>query len=1182
MAFVHLHNHSEYSLLDGVTHIKDMVARAAELGMPAIAITDHGVMSGCVELENACMALKEKKGTAVKPIFGCEIYFTDNVDADGRVIRDRSTRRYHMILLAKDNEGYHNLVKLVSKSHIDNFYYKPLVTMSLLEKYGHGLIGTSACMSGIVPRLLDEERYVEALAWARRLAACFDDGDFYIEVQNHGLRTRDGKGITEMELNARLARIAREGGFKLVATNDFHYLLREDAHKQDMIMTVGFGESMNNPNRPRYKDEHGNAITELYMKTEEEMRTCMGPDFQEACDNTIEIAEKCNVTLDRESILPRFPLLPDGETEESYFKQQVQAGLERRYGTPVPADVQQRADYEVGIITEKGFPAYFLLVQEYLQWARDNSIQVGPGRGSAAGAVVAYAMGITDVEPIGNGLMFERFLNPERTEMPDIDCDFEQRYREHVIDHIKELYGEDHVSQVITFQVIKAKSAIKDAARIYDVPISESDRICKVFGDADISIDVALYGKRDEETGKVIEPPNADFLDLYRKDETARFVVDEAHQIEGQIRSEGVHPCATIICRDPMDDHVPMKRDTKGGGIITQFDGHVTPDLGLLKMDFLGLRTLDLLAITCENIERNHGVRIDPERIPVDDKKAFRLLRSCNCDGLFQVEGALYTSLFHRYPPRTFADIVASIALNRPGPLDSGMLDDYVAVATGKAKPDYYDKRLRPILEETYGTIVYQEQLMQISMVMCGFSAGKADKLRKAMGKKLPDVMASFEKDWMQGAEKNGYSARTAKRIWDAALKFAEYAFNKSHSAAYAYLVMRTAYLKAHYPFEFMAALLTTFMDDNKHLVKYVASCNRNGTPVLPPDINESQADFSAVNGAIRFGLTGIRNVGAGVAEAIVAERDANGPFANLHEFALRLGPKCVNRRVLESLIKSGSFDGTGYTRKQLMYFLDETPLLDMAAKRNKDRARGQTTLFELIDASDCTAGVEVPPPNGIEWDRGLLLSFEKEIMNMYVSDHPMRPYEEYARQMSKYRMCDLAEERKNLRNAVFVGMVSELQIKVIKSGKNIGKKMALFNLEDATGAVPAICFSKGYETNPDAFANDSIVKIVGRWEHGEHGVQIVVSTIEVVSAGRYAAPPLKIRLHESEVDEDTAKRMMDLFERFPGENPAEILIAKNDGRKLRASLPMSVEGSNEALKDELHCIFERNVVDDG
>ena len=543
-------------------------------------------------------------------------------------------------------------------------------------------------------------------------------------------------------------------------------------------------------------------------------------------------------------------------------------------------------------------------MQEYIEWARSQGIGVGPGRGSAAGAIVAYAMDITALDPLSNGLLFERFLSPERVEMPDIDVDFEQGRREEVINHIKDVYGEDHVSQVITFGTLQAKNAVRDAARVLDYPYNTGDRICKMIGDElGITIDKALA-------------TNPDLKKAYESEEDVKQVIDAAKSLEGHVRGEGVHACATIICRDPMADHVPMKRDTKGGGIITQYDGHYTPELGLLKMDFLGLRTLDVLTMACRNIEQRFGTKVIPEDIPIDDEAAFKLMQSGNMDGLFQVEGALYVSLFSRLPPTRFSDIVASIALNRPGPLESGMVDDYVKVASGKTAIHYYDERLRPILEETYGTMVYQEQIMQISMAMSGFSAGKADKLRKAMGKKKLDVMRALQEDWNTGAVENGFSLEIAKQIWDDAEKFAKYAFNKSHSAAYAILVMRTAYLKAHYPNDFMAAVLSSYMGNTDRLIRYIASCNHSGIPVLPPDINSSNVEFTPVDEGVRFGLVGVRGVGKNVAEEIIAEREANGPFTSLHDFVNRLDAKCYNRKTLEALIKGGAFDSTGYTRK--------------------------------------------------------------------------------------------------------------------------------------------------------------------------------------------------------------------------------------------------------------------------
>ena len=1149
MAFVHLHNHTEYSLLDGATHIKDMVRRAAELDMPAIAITDHGVMSGVPELSDACDAVEKETGKRVKPIFGCEVYFT----TDEEFKKDHKPRLYHLLLLAKTNEGYHNLVKLVSQSHVDNFYYKPRTTFSMLQKYGHGIIGSSACIAGIIPKLLDNRQFDDAVAWAKRFASCFDEGDFYIELQNQGIRT-DG-GLTQTELNHQLTEVARAAGLKTIATNDFHYLTREDARAQDIMLCIGTGSAVNDTNRMRFEND------QFYMKTEEEMREALR-DFPEACDETVLLAEKCNVVLERDSILPRFPL-PEGETEESWFRKRVNEGMIERYGDPVPQEAAERAEYEMSVIIQQGFPAYFLIVQEYIEWARSQGIGVGPGRGSAAGAIVAYAMKITDLEPLSNGLLFERFLSPERVEMPDIDCDFEDERRQEVIEHIRQVYGEDHVTGVITFGKLQAKNAVRDAARVLDYPYSVGDRITKMIGDElGITIDAALE-------------KNPDLKKAYDTEEDVRQVIDAAKSIEGFVRGEGVHACATIICRDPMDDHVPVKRDTKGGGIITQYDGHYTPDLGLLKMDFLGLRTLGVLSRACRNVKDRYGIDLRPEDIPIDDEKAFELMRSGNMDGLFQVEGALYVSLFARLPPRRFSDIVASIALNRPGPLESGMVDDYVKVASGKTPIHYYDERLRPILEETYGTMVYQEQIMRISMTMSGFSAGKADKLRKAMGKKKLEVMRQLQEDWNNGAVENGYSLEIAKTIWNDAEKFAKYAFNKSHSAAYSILVMRTAYLKAHYPNEFMAAVLSSYMGNTDRLIRYIASCNHNGTPVLPPDINSSNAEFTPVDDGIRFGLVGVRGVGKNVADEIIAEREANGPYSSLHDFVNRLDAKCYNRKTLEALIKGGAFDSTGYTRKQLMYFVDETPLLESASKRQKDRDRGQVSMFDMF-ADDPDSGFEedVPAPDGVEWPKRQLLTYEKEIMKIYVSDHPLRPYENAISHMTKWQIGDLADREKEIKSATFVGMISNVVVKLTKRGT----KMATFTLEDVTGSIEAICFK--YDDYADAIQEDAIVKIKGKFEHNDRGNQIMAFEVEVIELSEADLQPqrLELRLSSADFNQTASVKLKRILGTYPGRDGVVLLVSQNDGRKFRAELPVTVDASSSMMKSEINELFGRPV----
>ena len=1150
MAFVHLHNHTEYSLLDGATHIYDMVKRAADLGMPAVAITDHGVMSGVPELADACDKVKSETGIWVKPIFGCEIYFT----TDSSLKREGKQRLHHMILLAKNNTGYHNIVKLVSQSHVENFYYRPRTTFEMLEQYSEGVIATSACIAGIIPRCIDAGDMDAAYDWAKKLSSLYEPGDFYIELQDQGITTNGG--MSQLEMNRKLTEIANQLGLKTIATNDFHYLTQEDARAQDIMLCIGTNSIITQEKRFKFPND------QFYMKTEEEMRKAL-KEFPEACDNTVLLAEKCNVELERDSILPRFPL-PEGETEESYFRKRVQEGLIRRYGNPVPQDAQERADYEMSVIVQQGFPAYFLIVQEYIEWARSQGIGVGPGRGSAAGAIVAYAMGITDLDPLTNGLLFERFLSPERVEMPDIDVDFEDERRGEVIEHIKEVYGEDHVAGVITFGKLQAKNAVRDAARVLDYPYAVGDKVAKLIGnELGITINQAL------ET-------NPDLRSAYETEEDVKRVIDAALSIEGHVRGEGVHACATIICRDPMADHVPMKRDTKGGGIITQYDGHYTPDLGLLKMDFLGLRTLGVLSRACRNIKKRFGIEIVPEEIPTDDEKAFELMQGGNMDGLFQVESALYVSLFSRLPPKRFSDVVASIALNRPGPLESGMVDDYVKVASGKTPVHYYDDRLRPLLEETYGTMVYQEQIMQISMVMSGFSAGKADKLRKAMGKKKLDVMRQLQEDWNTGAVENGFSLEIAKKIWEDAEKFAKYAFNKSHSAAYAILVMRTAYLKAHYPHDYMAAVLSSYMGNSDRLIKYIASCNHSGIPVLPPDVNSSDLEFTPLEDGVRFGLAGVRGVGEKVAQIIIDEREANGPYTSLHDFVNRVPSSAFNRKTLEALIKSGAFDSTGYTRKQLMYFIDETPLLEGAAKRQKDRDAGQLDMFSMFADVDDSFKEDIPEPDGIEWDKRTLLAFEKEILKMYVSDHPLRPYENYLARSMKYSLAQLGDRDTGLKSVKVAGMVSEVNTRRTKRGT----LMANFILEDTTGHVECVCFD--YEKNQEGIQEDAIVEVKGKFEVNDRGNQLIayeVGRLELSEKEMNVGPThMDLLVKSNELNSFTSDKLLHILKKHPGRDSVILYVLQSDGGKMRAELPVMIDSQNALLKSHLHELFGRNV----
>ena len=1254
MAFVHLHNHTVYSMLDGATRIKDMVQRAVDLGQPAVAITDHGYMYGVPELGLACdavnhgtpeykvwshdksflekgrrdelecpdkdadprgyeqhmkdLAMWDARGNidelkpplVIKPIFGCEVYFTP----DDTLARDRKPELYHMVLFAQNEKGYVNLMQTVSEAAVQGFYYKPRVTLDNLRRHREGLIASSACIAGIIPKCIDRGEMDKAIEWAETFRDTFEPGNFYIEIQEHGITT--DSGITDEELSKTLIEIARQVGVKVIATNDFHYLTRDDAPVQDVIMCIGTGSKIDDPNRIRMEG------SEFYMKTEDEMRALF-PYCPEACDNTLEIAEKCNVELDWDSIiLPNYPLLDPGETHESQFRRECEEGLAKRYGDDWDGksvngvDIRERFEFEYKVICDKGFAAYFLIVAEYVRWAKQNGIGVGPGRGSAAGALVAYAMDITTFDPLSNGLMFERFLSPERTEMPDIDMDFDDERRLEVVEHVRQLYGPEKVTHVITYSTIKAKQAINDAARVLDYPVYMGQRLSKMVpGDPGVKLKQVLEkipGKEDMY--------NPDFVEAYQKDEDARRIIDTALSIEGLTRGEGVHACAVLICRDAVNEHVPTKLDTKGGVEITQYEGHTVADMGLLKMDFLGLRTLTVISKAKANIKKNFGIDIDVDAIPFDDPKIFELMSSGRTAGVFQVESAGMTATIKNMKPTEYKHVVALIALYRPGPLGAGMVTSYINRMNGKEPAVSYDPRLDGILGETYGTMVYQEQVMLISVEMCGFSKGESDsRIRKPVAKKkikmLTDQVFKWSDGedetiydhWMNGAERNNYKRETAQRIWDDVLEFASYAFNKSHSAGYAILVMQTAWLKAHYPNEYMAAVLTSYTGKTDKIVHYVSACRHDGIAVLPPDINESGTEFTATAEGVRFGLAGIRGVGEGVTEAIIAEREKGGPFKNLHDFVERVDASQANRRVIEALIKGGAFDSTGYPRRQLMHFVDrDNPenIIDAAVKRQKDRAAGQTSLFDVFgDVEGSGFEVIVPEPDGQEWDRHMKLSFEKEVLGIYVSDHPLRPYE-YA--LAKAREFTLSQIDTGFEtmgpagNAVnqeipegkpywWAGMVSSVSKRVTKNGD----PMAIVTLEDMEGEATVVIFPKTYkqcegylygEVDPETGAqlSDAFIRVKGKLERSDRGDQIIAQEIEPLVLNEESNRPkvFEVMIPSSRFSQSNMARLATVLNTNPGGDRVELFIEQADGQTMRAEIPTRVNARSIPLIAEV------------
>jgi DNA polymerase-3 subunit alpha len=909
-------------------------------------------------------------------------------------------------------------------------------------------------------------------------------------------------------------------------------------------------------------------------------------------------------------ILPEVDL-PEGMTNESLLAELTLQGLEERYGTPLPPEVIERFEYEHRIICDQGFPTYFLVVSEFVDWARKNGVGVGPGRGSAAGSIVSYALGITDLDPLSNGLMFERFLSLERTEMPDIDIDFDEEGRFRVIEHLRELYGPEKVAHVITYSTMKAKAAVRDAARVLDKPIALGDKISKtILGGpmADIKANIGA-----SEDGKLASQKSPDLLDLINADTEAKQVLDAALMLEGSIRGEGVHASAVIICRDPVDEHVPIKKDTQGDVIITQYDGEHNAKLGLLKMDFLGLRTLNVLMRARDYVKENHGREIDIKAIPHDDPKVFEVLQRGDTAGVFQVESPGMIALLRRMRPDRYSDIVATIALFRPGPLNSGMVNDFVDRKTGKKQVVYYDDRLAPILEETYGAIVYQEQVMQISMAMSGFSAGESDIVRKAVAKKSFSMMhaqrtwndgsqESMAEHWMNGAKRNGYSQKTAQQIWDDVEKFAEYAFNKSHSAAYAVLVMQTAWFKAHYPVEFMAAVLSSNLGRNDSLIHYITICRKEGIQVLPPDVNSSGLEFTPLEGSIRFGLAGIRGVGEQAARDIIAEREQSGTFSSLHDFVFRVPNTSVNKRAIEALIKSGAFDSTGYTRRHLLRILDVDKVLEIAAARRKEKAEGQVSMFDLLgdDAKDSGFVEEVPAPDGVEWERREKLAFEKEILKMYVSDHPLRPYANSLKNAAEFTLGELTEDaesdsdesssesldltdglideqdgtngRRRIpqdRPLTLAGMITSVTPMVTKRGD----RMARFVLEDLEGSIEMILFPRPFENNKDLLEEDAVVQVNGLYESSARGAQVKVNSIkEIRLTDDTPREPqvFELRLKVSDFNQTSSDQLMRALGAYPGIDPVVLILERKGGAPFRRELPLTVDSQDIRLLSRL------------
>ena len=1051
MSFTHLHVHTEYSLLDGSNKIKEYVSRVKELGMNSAAITDHGVMYGVIDFYKAARA------AGIKPVLGCEVYVAPGSRFD-RELSHGDDRYYHLVLLAENNQGYQNLMKIVSKGFVEGYYYKPRVDMEVLETYHEGIIALSACLAGEVQRYLVRGLYEEAKETACKYEKCFGKGNFFLELQDHGIP--DQKTV-----NAGLMRMSEETGIELVATNDVHYTYAEDAEPHDILLCLQTGKKLSDENRMRY--EGG----QYFVKSEEEMRALF-PYAAQAIDNTPKIADRCNVEL--EFGVPKLPHfdVPEGYDSWTYLNKLCHEGLVRRYPDK-HEELLPKLDYELSVIQKMGYVDYFLIVWDFINYARTHGIPVGPGRGSAAGSLVSYTTGITNIDPIRYNLLFERFLNPERVTMPDIDIDFCYERRSEVIDYVIEKYGKDCVTQIVTFGTLAARGVIRDVGRVMDLPYNFCDTIAKnIPNELNITIDKALI-------------MNPELRSMYESDETVKRLIDMAKRLEGLPRHTSMHAAGVVISQKAMDEYVPLSRSSDGT-ITTQFVMTTIEELGLLKMDFLGLRTLTVISDAVKLVEKNHGIKIDVDNIDYNDKKVLDSIGTGRCDGVFQLESAGMKNFMKELKPQSLEDVIAGISLYRPGPMD--FIPKYIK---GKNEPEsvtYVCKELEPILEPTYGCIVYQEQVMQIVQNLAGYTMGQADNIRRAMSKKKQYVIDAERQNFVYGNEEqgikgciaNGISEQAANQIYDSMVDFAKYAFNKSHAAAYAVVAYQTAYLKYYYPVEFMAALMTSVIDNTRKVAEYIYSCRQMGIKVLSPDINEGEGRFLATKDGIRYGMYAIKSIGRQVIDIILAEREANGKYITLSDFLSRVAGREVNKRAVENLIKAGACDGLDGNRQQML--LVYNTLIDNLNQEKKNSLAGQMSLFDLVSEEEKKA-YEVRFPNVEEYTKEIKLGFEKEVLGIYLSGHPLEEYEEKWRKNISAVTADfmLDEETnavkiKDNQSVVIGGIITEKTIKYTKQNK----AMAFITVEDLFGTVEVIIFPRDYEKYSRYLNEDEKVFVAG------------------------------------------------------------------------------------------------------
>ncbi|MCA0347259.1 MAG: DNA polymerase III subunit alpha [Actinobacteria bacterium] len=1151
--FVHLHVHSEYSMLDGAARVGQLMDAVRDQGMPAIAVTDHGNTFGAFDF------WRQAKDRGINPIIGIEAYLTP-----GTFRGDRSRVRWgdgggddvsgggaytHMTMLSETTEGMHNLFRLSSRSSIEGYYFKPRADRELLHQYSKGLIATTGCPSGEIHTRLRLGQYKEAREAAAEFQSIFGKENFFCEIMDHGLEI-------ERRVQKELLEIAKDLGIPLLATNDLHYTRQHDAKSHEALLCVQSGSRLDDPNRFKF-DGDG-----YYLKSAAEMRHLFR-ELPEACDNTLLIAERCDVSFNTSAnYMPRYPV-PEGESEDSWFVKEVENGLHYRYPQGIPDAVRKQAEYEIGVIVQMGFPGYFLVVADFINWSKNNGIRVGPGRGSGAGSMVAYAMRITDLDPLQHGLIFERFLNPDRVSMPDFDVDFDDRRRGEVIKYVTEKYGDERVAQIVTYGTIKSKQALKDASRVLGFPFGMGEKLTKAMPPAVMAKDIPLAGITNPEHPRYKEA--AEFRAVLQEDPDAKTVYETALGLEGLKRQWGVHAAGVIMSSDPLLDIIPIMKREQDGQIVTQFDYPTCEGLGLIKMDFLGLRNLTIISDALENIRQNKGEELDLEHLALDDTASYELLARGDTLGVFQLDGGPMRGLLRLMKPDNFEDISAVLALYRPGPMGADSHTNYALRKNGlqpitPIHPEL-EEPLREILDTTYGLIIYQEQVMSIAQKVAGFSLGQADILRRAMGKKKKEELDKQYEGFAGGMKERGFSDAAIKSLWDILLPFSDYAFNKAHSAAYGLVSYWTAYLKAHYPAEYMAALLTSVGDSKDKLAVYLNECRRMGIKVLPPAVNDSFADFSAVGSDIRFGLGAVRNVGTHVVAGIREARETKGSFESFSDFLKKVPLTVLNKRTIESLIKAGAFDGLGGTRRALVEIHEasvESSVKEKRAEENGDVGFDFDSLFAEAaeDAGEDAASVSLVPDRP-EWTKKDKLAFEREMLGLYVSDHPLRGLENALAKESSSTVEHLTnpDSKVDGETVVVAGLLTGVQHRTAKSGNLYGQ----VTIEDFTGEIQALFMGKSYQEFGALLQADTIVALRGKINVRDDGVSMHAYGVKPIDTGvQDEATTLPLTISENRATEDLMEELKRVFERHPGTSEVRLNLLTATGVRV-FDLPITV-----------------------